>query len=294
MSIEELAKLFEIANIMGAVVVIFAFNACITILDIIWDFTAKRKRSWRDTLANISIYFVTHLLEKTAYSYIGFLCLLPIYYISPFEIPMNAWTWVLAIFAADFSYYWMHRIEHQVRILWANHSVHHSSEDYNLTIGLRLCILEGSFEWVFLIPMIEIGFNPFQAIIAFLLVAQYQHWIHTEKIQTLGWFDKIFNSPSNHRVHHGSNSQYLDKNYGGILIVWDRLFNTYEPEVEPVQYGLTENINTNNPVSITFIGLKRLWIDLKKCNHFGDKIKMCFYGLLWQPTYSKPVDLKSD
>lgn len=283
MSIEELAILFDTSDIMILVALIFIFNLSLTLLEIIWDFAAKRKRRWRDTISNISIFFATQLLERTAYSAIGFVCLLPFYYLSPFEIPMNMWTWVLALIAADFSYYWMHRIEHQVRVLWASHSVHHSSEDYNLTIGLRLCILEGSFEWIFLIPMVEIGFNPFQTLIAMLLIAQYQHWIHTEKIGSLGWLDKIFNTPSNHRVHHGSNVQYLDKNYGGVLILWDKLFGTYEPEVENVKYGLTENIHTNNPISVTFIGFKKLWSDMKTCDRVTDKIKMCFLGLLWRP-----------
>ncbi len=107
-----------------------------------------------------------------------------------------------------------------------------------------------------LIPMILIGFSPFQAIVGLILVAQFQTWIHTERIGKLGWLDKIFNTPSVHRVHHGSNKKYLDKNYGGFLIIWDRIFGTYQKEEEKVIYGLTKDINTNNPLLINFIDLK--------------------------------------
>ena len=156
---------------------------------------------------------------------------------------MTGWTWLLALLAADFTYYWMHRLEHEHRILWASHSVHHSSNDYNLSVGFRLSLVEGFFGWAFLIPMILIGFSPFQAIVGLVLVAQYQHWVHTERVTKLGWLDEVFNTPSVHRVHHGSNRQYLDKNYGGILMIWDKLFGTFAREEEKVIYGLTRDIN---------------------------------------------------
>jgi sterol desaturase/sphingolipid hydroxylase (fatty acid hydroxylase superfamily) len=140
---------------------------------------------------------------------------------------MTGWTWLLALLAADFTYYWMHRLEHEHRILWASHSVHHSSNDYNLTVGFRLSLVEGFFEWAFLIPMILIGFSPFQAIVGLVLVAQYQHWVHTERVTKMGWLDEVFNTPSVHCVHQGSNRQYIDKNYGGILMIWDKLLSTY-------------------------------------------------------------------
>ncbi|WP_199185058.1 sterol desaturase family protein [Aquimarina sp. I32.4] len=151
---------------------------------------------------------MSQLLEKTVFGSIGILCLLPFYHISPFEIPMNGWTWCIGLLLADFTYYWMHRLEHEHRILWANHSVHHSSENYNLTISMRLSIIESAIEWVFLIPMIIIGFTPFQTIVSLIFIAQYQTWIHTERIIKLGWLDEIFNTPSVHRVHHGSNKKY--------------------------------------------------------------------------------------
>ena len=143
---------------------------------------------------------------------------------APFSIPFTWWSWIAAVLVADLTYYWMHRIEHEVSFFWAYHSVHHSSPEFNLTTGLRLAWIEGLIEWLFFIPMIMMGFEVTQTIIAISIVVAYQTWIHTEKIDKLGWADRIFNTPSVHRVHHGSNAKYIDKNYGGILMVWDRMF----------------------------------------------------------------------
>ena len=249
------------------------------------DYFSDTPRLWKDTAANIVIFFMGQIIEKVATGVIGVVALLPFYYLVPWEIPMNIWTFILALLAADFTYYWMHRIEHEHRVLWAFHSVHHSSQDYNLSIALRLSIVEGFIEWVFLIPMILIGFNPFMVIIALIFVVQYQTWIHTNKIKTLGILDRWLNTPSVHRVHHGSNSQYIDKNYAGILLVWDRMLGTYEPEDEKVIYGLTKNIQTNNPIKINFIEFGNIWKDVKKCRNMGDKIKIIFGGLTWRPKY---------
>jgi sterol desaturase/sphingolipid hydroxylase (fatty acid hydroxylase superfamily) len=179
----------------------------------------------------------------------------------------------------------MHRLEHEHRILWASHSVHHSSNDYNFTVGFRLSLVEGFFEWAFLIPMILIGFSPFQAIVGLVLVAQYQHWVHTERVTKLGWLDEVFNTPSVHRVHHGSNHQYIDKNYGGILMIWDKIFGTFAREEEKVIYGLTRDINTNNPIKIVFIEFSNIWRDVKKCRTMGDRLRIIFGGLSWRPSY---------
>ena len=285
MSVETLVSLFDLHQVMLVVVSLFFINISITFFEIILDFTTKKERRWKDTLANCAIFVAHQVIEKTAFASVGFIALLPFYYLTPLTIPMTVWTWIFALLAADFTYYWMHRLEHEHRILWASHSVHHSSEDYNLTVAFRLSILEGFFEWAFLIPMILLGFNPFQAIVGLILVAQYQHWVHTERVGKLGWLDEVFNTPSVHRVHHGSNAQYLDKNYGGVLMVWDKLFGTFAREDEKVVYGLTHNINTNNPIKITFVEFGRIWRDLKKCKTFGDGLRIVFGGLSWRPSY---------
>ena len=285
MSIDNLVALFDLHKIMWGVAALFIINLSITGIEIVLDLVTSKERRWKDTMANGAIFVAHQVLEKTALASLGFVALLPFYYLTPLSIPMTSWTWLLAFVAADFTYYWMHRLEHEHRILWASHSVHHSSNDYNLTVGFRLSLVEGLFEWAFLIPMILIGFSPFQAIVGLVFVAQYQHWVHTERVAKLGWLDEVFNTPSVHRVHHGSNRQYLDKNYGGILIIWDKLFGTFAREEEKVIYGLTNDINTNNPIKIIFIEFGNIWRDVKKCRTMGDRLRIIFGGLSWRPSY---------
>ncbi|WP_422091638.1 sterol desaturase family protein [Tenacibaculum ovolyticum] len=287
MSFSKLISLFEASGIMTFVVYFFLFNLGLIILEVLLDFFSSKERRWKDSGANFIIFLINQLLEKTIIGSIGVICLMLFHWITPLNIPMNVFTWIISFFIADFTYYWMHRLEHEHRILWASHSVHHSSEDYNLTVSFRLSIVEGLFEWIFLIPMILIGFSPFQAIVSLILVAQFQTWIHTERIGKLGWLDEIFNTPSVHRVHHGSNNKYLDKNYGGFLIIWDKLFGTFQREEEKVVYGLTKNIKTNNPIMINFIEYKNIWEDVKMCRTKKDKLKIIFGNLIWKPDYFK-------
>lgn len=287
MSFSKLISLFEASGIMTFVVYFFLFNLGLIILEVLLDFFSSKERRWKDSGANFIIFLINQLLEKTIIGSIGVICLMLFHWITPLNIPMNVFTWIISFFIADFTYYWMHRLEHEHRILWASHSVHHSSEDYNLTVSFRLSIVEGLFEWIFLIPMILIGFSPFQAIVSLILVAQFQTWIHTERIGKLGWLDEIFNTPSVHRVHHGSNNKYLDKNYGGFLIIWDKLFGTFQREEEKVVYGLTKNIETNNPIMINFIEYKNIWKDVKMCRNKKDKLKIIFGNLIWKPDYFK-------
>lgn len=287
MSFARLLSLFEDAQIMKYIGYFALFNLSLIVLEIVADLILKKQRRWADTIANWAIYGINTLLEKTVYGALGLIGLTAVSQFIPYKIPTNIITWIAAVFAADFTYYWMHRLEHEHRILWASHSVHHSSEDYNLTISMRLSIVESLFEWAFLIPMLLVGFSPFQAIVSLVFVAQFQTWIHTERIGKLGILDEIFNTPSVHRVHHGSNKKYLDKNYGGILIIWDKLFGTFQREEEKVVYGLTKNINTNNPLTINFIEYKHIWNDVKQCRSLKDALKIIFGNLTWRPSYFK-------
>ena len=292
LSIEEITLLFEESPFWVAIAGIFIINLLLTIVEMVVDYFSKTARLWKDTGANIAIFFMGQIVEKMATGIIGVVALLPFYYLVPWEIPMNGWTFLLALVAADFTYYWMHRTEHEHRFLWALHSVHHSSEDYNLSIALRLSIVEGFIEWIFLIPMVLLGFNPFITIVALIFIVQYQTWIHTNKINKLGFLDKWFNTPSVHRVHHGSNPQYIDKNYTGVLLIWDKIFKTYEPEREEVIYGLTKNIHTNNPLTINFIEFMKIGKELKQCRTIKDGLKLIFGGLTWRPDYFDKRDSK--
>jgi sterol desaturase/sphingolipid hydroxylase (fatty acid hydroxylase superfamily) len=159
---------------------------------------------------------------------------------------------IAAMVLWDFLYYWDHRWMHRVRLLWANHVTHHSSRRYNLSTALRQPWSSLVTAWVFL-PMPLLGFTAAQTRRAGQLNLLYQYWIHTEAIERLpALAERVLNTPSHHRVHHGANRQYIDRNYGGILILWDRLFGTFEPELRRVRYGLTKNIATYNPVRIAY------------------------------------------
>ena len=170
-----------------------------------------------------------------------------------FEIPFTWWSWILLLFVEDFVYYWFHRTSHQSRFFWASHVVHHSSQNYNLSTALRQT-WSGSFvSFVFWLPLPLLGFHPVMIIMQMSISLLYQYWIHTEMITKLPkWFEFIFNTPSHHRVHHATNPQYLDRNHAGIFIIWDRIFGTFEPEVEKPVYGLTSNIHTFNPIKVAF------------------------------------------
>ena len=155
-----------------------------------------------------------------------------------------------AVFAWDFVYYWNHRFMHTSRYMWAIHVVHHSSEHYNLSTALRQPVADALGTYVPYGTLALLGIRPELIKTARDLNLLYQYWIHTDTIRRLGRFETAFNTPSHHRVHHGSNREYLDRNHGSILIVWDKLFGTFEPELEPVVYGLTKNIHTYNPARI--------------------------------------------
>ena len=155
--------------------------------------------------------------------------------------------WLAAVVLYDFCDYWLHRAGHECAIFWAAHVVHHQSQRFNLSTALRQESAYALLGWMFYLPMALIGVPPEIFGVAGLVVLIYQFWIHTEHIGRLGWFDRIFSSPSNHRVHHATNPRYLDKNYGAILVVWDRLFGTFEPETEPCVYGTTVPLNSWNP-----------------------------------------------
>ena len=172
------------------------------------------------------------------------------------------WMWVLAFFADDFSYYWFHREAHLIRYFWASHKVHHSSEKYNLATAVRQTWTGNiTFSYIFYLWMPIVGFHPIVILVMQQVSLLYQYWIHTETIGKM-WrpFEYIFNTPSHHRVHHGSDVKYLDKNYAGIMIIWDRMFGTFIEETDRPTYGLVENVNTNNPVKIAF----GEWIDMGK------------------------------
>ncbi|MEU5721960.1 sterol desaturase family protein [Micromonospora sp. NPDC047738] len=198
--------------------------------------------------------------------------------------PANWWTWVLLFFADDLAYYWFHRLHHEVRVFWASHVIHHSSVYFNLSTALRQ-------SWTpmtslpFWLPLALLGIPPWMIFLQQSISLLYQFFLHTERINVLPRpIELVLNTPSHHRVHHGANAEYLDRNYAGILIVWDRLFGTFEPERAAVRYGLTKNINTYNPLRVATHEFAAIWADARAARTWRDRLGYVFGRPGWQPT----------
>jgi len=259
----------------------------IALVELCWDIITKTGRKTSETFANLMVaagneftgLFINAVILGITY-----------YFVQPFALfsfEMSPTHWAAAILLADFLYYWMHRAEHEIRVLWAYHVVHHSSTEFDLTTGYRLSWIEGLIEWVFLVPMLLLGFDAITTFAAISVVVVYQTWIHTQKIGTLGKLEGIISTPSAHRVHHGSNDKYLDKNYGGILMIWDRIFGTYQPEEETVAFGITTPIKSINPFVINFHEYAAIIRDCISAQNGAQRIKYIFAHPGWKPTKPK-------
>jgi sterol desaturase/sphingolipid hydroxylase (fatty acid hydroxylase superfamily) len=194
-------------------------------------------------------------------------------------------TWVLAMVLYDFCYYWLHRLGHERTILWAAHVAHHQSEDYNLTTALRQTSTGFLLGWIFFIPMYVAGIPAEVVLTVGSINLIYQFWVHTEHIGKLGWYEWIFVTPSNHRVHHAQNDEYLDKNYGGLFIVWDRIFGTYQEELDdqPVVFGIRGPLKSWNPVK----ALTHIYVDMARdawhTRRWSDKARVWVSRTGWRP-----------
>lgn len=242
-----------------------AFTGLVLVEILVDGVRGRADRDWRETASNLMTAVPNTVVSATLVPVVAGAGLLACARLAPVSIPLTAWSWGLALILADLCYYAGHRLEHRVRALWAHHSVHHSSTDYDLSTSTRIAWHDGLITWIYTAPMAMIGFHPGQILVASLLVLVYQTWIHTRRIDRMpAWFEAVFNTPSHHRVHHGSNPAYLDCNYGGVLIVWDRLFGTFVPEDEPVRFGLTTPINTIHPLRVNFGAYLSLAADLRR------------------------------
>ena len=189
----------------------------------------------------------------------------------------NPLAWVAAVVVYDFFYYWKHRANHEVRIMWAGHVTHHNSEHFNLSTALRQSSTTFVFDWMFYLPMAVLGVPPEMWVTAALIDLLYQYWTHTELIGRLGWFDRVFVSPSNHRVHHGQDDYCIDRNYGGILVVWDRLFGTFADERDgPITYGVRTPLRSVNPLWGNLHYYTVIWRDLCAARGLAAKLEALF------------------
>ena len=202
--------------------------------------------------------------------------------------PASPWTWLLGFVAVDFCFYWAHRSLHRYNLLWGAHQPHHSSEDFNLSTALRKGAFQTAFDWPFYLPLALLGL-PLPLFLV-LLGAQlvYQFWIHSQHVGRLGMLEWFMVTPSNHRVHHGQNDRYIDKNHGGVFIVWDRLFGTFADETEAVRYGVTTPVRTFDPLRLQFSWWRLLWADAMATRSWWDKLR-----LWWMPTGWRPADVRA-
>ena len=263
----------EFTPAFGLAVALFA------VIEIVWRKRAGRGYDFASLGGNLGVMFgrsVTGLLTGGIIAAVQ----LAVYSLAPFQWAIDDWrTWVIGFFVLEFFYYWEHRFSHTIRWLWTAHAVHHSANEFTLPAAFRLgwtAAISGG--WVVLLPMALMGFHPL--VIGTLLVVnlRYQYFLHTEAVGKLGPLEWVFNTPSHHRVHHGSNTEYLDTNFGGVLIIFDRLFGTFVEEREdtPVIYGLTKPVTSNNPFVIAFHEWANLWNDMKRARNAGDVLRAMF------------------
>uniref|UniRef100_A0A486XWF4 Sterol desaturase n=1 Tax=Rheinheimera sp. BAL341 TaxID=1708203 RepID=A0A486XWF4_9GAMM len=231
---------------------------------------------WQDSLANAVL-----ALFHQASDMLALLILMPfflwLHQWRLFSFDLNLLTIFVAFLLQDFLYYWFHRASHHIRWLWASHVTHHSSRQMNFSTAFRQSLtypLSGM--WIFWTPMILIGFAPSVVFAVVALNLAFQFFVHTQSVKKLGVLEWIFNTPSHHRVHHACNSMYIDKNFAGVLIIWDRLFGTYVPELEdePCRYGITDNFNSDNPITITFYEWRKMLAEFIAANTVSQRLKI--------------------
>jgi sterol desaturase/sphingolipid hydroxylase (fatty acid hydroxylase superfamily) len=245
----------------------------------------------RDTAASLSMGLGSQIAGLLTAGVIG-VAILWVYEHRLFSLPMNAWwAWVAVFFLEDLTYYWFHRLSHERRFWWASHVNHHTSQHYNLGTALRQTWTGGvAGTWLLWMPLIFFGFPPAMVAIQKGISLVYQYWIHTEAIRRFPrWFEAVFNTPSHHRVHHARNPRYLDANYAGILIIWDRMFGTYIPERddEPCRYGVVHNLGDFNILRVAFHEWMAIGKDLAGSRSIREVVGYLFGPPGWSPDGSR-------
>jgi sterol desaturase/sphingolipid hydroxylase (fatty acid hydroxylase superfamily) len=232
----------------------------------------NKKETIASILVGLGNVFISFLLK-----FVLLLAVILVYNLVPWRMSLNWWTFIPCYILFDFCSYWAHRISHIQRFWWATHVPHHSAEDYNLTVSFRLSWVQ-HIKIIFFIPAALFGFHPIIFFVTNQIAVLFQFWVHTEYIKKLPRFiEYIFATPSNHRVHHGSQEKYINKNYGATFIIWDRMFGTFEPEEERAKYGLTHSLpNKGNPIYVNFHEFIDIWNDIRKAKGFKRKFFFLF------------------
>ena len=248
--------------------------------------SGKSNYRLNDTFTSISLGLISRYIpllglgiQGAAFAYVAQ------YYNLKLFSPSSLWVWIFAFFLYDFCYYWMHRLHHEVKVLWATHVVHHHGEEFNLSTALRQTSTGFLWKWIFYLPIFIVGIPPevFVTVAGINLV--YQFWVHTEHIPKLGWYEYVFVSPSNHRIHHAQNKHYVDANYGGVFILWDRIFGTYKEEMEELKpiYGTAKPLRSWNPFKANLDIFREMLLDSSRTKSFKDKIGVWFSRPNWRP-----------
>jgi sterol desaturase/sphingolipid hydroxylase (fatty acid hydroxylase superfamily) len=262
------------------------FMLAIAIEGLLYQRVLHRPYSWAVTGSNL-VVAIGRLVSDLGTKALMVAVYLAAYELRPFDIPMDRWeSWVALFFALEIAYYWLHRFSHEIRWMWAQHSVHHSARQITLSVAYRLGWTQFiAGPWLFLIPVCWLGFDPRAVMLTYAASLLYQFWLHTEAVGKLGFLERFMNTPSHHRVHHAVEPEYLDRNYGGVLIIWDKLFGTFAPERDgaPITYGLVRQIDTLNPVKIAFAEWIAMARDVRSARSMGEALGYMFRAPGWRP-----------
>jgi len=270
-------------NVNPIVLSIPIFFLLISLEVLIQKFTHKKLYRLDDALTNISCG-ITQQLSGVFLKIFGIGVYMLVYEnFALFHISTTWYTLIILFILVDFAYYWAHRMSHEINLFWSGHVVHHQSEDYNLSVALRQSSFQVVWTFAFYLPLAVAGFNTIDFALLAALTTLYQFWIQTELISKMGWLEYIIVTPSHHRVHHGRDPKYIDKNHGGAFIWWDMMFGTFQKEEEPPVYGITRPINSWNPVWANFEHLALMWHEMRTISKFSDKIKYAFNKPGWLP-----------
>ncbi len=271
------------------IITIFAFAVFAVFIGLekfYWNRKGVEKFQTRDSIANYSLVAMQLFFGVTGKILFIVTALDWIWSKGLKLVPATWWSGVLLFLGVDLGYYWFHRLSHRSRFLWAIHESHHSSELMNLSVALRQPPLEPWVDWLFFIGLAWVGFPAKAILTMYAFNLFYQFFIHTEIIGKLPkWIELVFNTPSHHRVHHGTNPQYIDRNYAGVLIIWDRMFGSFELEREQVRYGVTHPVSSFNPFFVGFHLWKDIFRDVVSAGFFTDKLKMIFAPPGWADDY---------
>ena len=273
----------------GAQVIVLATPVFLLLIAVEWLVgVARARNTYRlaDAMNSIGLGIISQVAGVfTRLATIGIYSLVFAHF-SLWQLPADAWwVWLLGLLGYDLAYYWLHRAGHRVALLWAAHVVHHQSEDYNLSTALRQTGSGWIAGWIFYLPLAVLGVPPLVFAVVALIDLLYQFWVHTQQVGKLGWFDRWFCSPSNHRAHHAVNERYLDRNYGGILIVWDRIFGTFaeEADAEPCVYGTRSPLRSWNPIWANLQVYAGLVRDSWHTRRWPDKLRVWLMPPGWRP-----------